>query len=248
MLAGDIPAQIEWAQVQSGRAAGEWIKLYNAGSFFDAGAVPMTDHPGIARLCSGFGRVVIENHPALTDRRILGFRDLLAPATRLEIAMGLETVHAGALERLNKRVRLEDFERAAAFTRAGGCGLRVFVLSRPPFVPADEVEDWLHRSVEHALRCGADPVVIVPTRNGNGAMERLEAAGEFGPTPVELLDRAQRRGIGLGLGRVFVDLWDLARFVSEPERLDRVRERLAHRNRWQQAATEETACDSSSRG
>ena len=34
---------------------------------------------------------------------------------RLEIAMGLETVHPEVLRRLNKRMTLDDFERATTF-------------------------------------------------------------------------------------------------------------------------------------
>ena len=55
---------------------------------------------------------------------------------RLEVAIGLETVHPEALARLNKRMTVDAFRRAAAFLRRHDIALRVFVLLNPPFVPA----------------------------------------------------------------------------------------------------------------
>jgi uncharacterized Fe-S cluster-containing MiaB family protein len=83
------------------------LKLYNAGSFFDAGAIPTADHPAIAERCRNFPRVVVECHPSLVGERMLPFRDRLG-ATRLEVAMGLETAHPGVLAKLDKRMTTED--------------------------------------------------------------------------------------------------------------------------------------------
>ncbi len=83
------------------------LKLYNAGSFFDSRAIPPDEYPAIARLAGPFRRTIIESHPALVGRRCLEFRDRLG--SRLEVAMGLETVHPEVLDRLNKRMTLEDF-------------------------------------------------------------------------------------------------------------------------------------------
>jgi archaeosine synthase beta-subunit len=212
--AGSIPRQIDVAFQKAGIEGLEWVKLYNAGSFFDNGAIPASDLPAIAGLCRGFSRVIVECHPSLVGASLVRFHDLLGPRTRLEVAMGLETAHPVALEQLNKRFDLAGFRRAARFIRENDCDLRVFLLARPPFVPVAEVESWLERSIDFALDCGADPVVIIPTRLGNGAMERLVALGLHSPPTLSLLEHGMRFGLGRQRGRVFVDLWDVERMVG----------------------------------
>jgi len=44
------------------------IKLYNAGSFFDARAVPEADYDGVAAALAGVPRVIVESHPTLVLR------------------------------------------------------------------------------------------------------------------------------------------------------------------------------------
>lgn len=209
-----IPRQMDVALRESGACELHWVKLYNAGSFFDLGAIPAEDYPAIAERCRGFSRVIVECHPSLVGAPLLRFRDLLGPGTRLEVAMGLETAHPKALEQLNKRFDLEGFRRAARFIRENGCELRVFLLARPPFVPVAEVEAWLERSIEFAFECGADPVVLIPTRLGNGAMERLASMGLHSAPSLELLEHGMYFGLGLKRGRVFVDLWDVEQLMG----------------------------------
>jgi len=211
---GAIARQMDVAFREAGIDGLEWVKLYNAGSFFDLGAIPAEDHPGIAERCRGFSRVIVECHPSLVGHSLVGFRSLLGPGTRLEVAMGLETVHPLALEQLNKRFDSEGFRRAARFIRENDCDLRVFLLARPPFVPEEEVETWLERSINFAMECGADPVVIIPTRLGNGAMERLAGMGLHSAPTLGLLEHGMHFGLGLKRGRVFVDLWDVEQLVG----------------------------------
>ena len=63
----------------------------------------------------GFERVIVECHPAFVSERCVAFRHLLGG--RLEVAMGLETAHPEVLEKLNKRMTLEQFAAAASFLR-----------------------------------------------------------------------------------------------------------------------------------
>ena len=148
--------------------------------------------------------------------------------------MGLETVHPGALDQLNKRITPGSFREAAEFLRAHDCDLRTFLLIRPPFIPEAEGRDWLMRSIDFALECGSDPVVLIPTRTGNGAMERLMELGQFRLPGLELLEEGVRYGLSQGRGRVFADLWDLERFVAPGGDLALRRSRLEAINRSQQ--------------
>jgi radical SAM enzyme (TIGR01210 family) len=221
---GAIPAQIDFAlgQLPAARA----LKLYNRGSFFDPRAIPVEDHQVIAERANNFDRLIVENHPALTDEKILRFRDRLR--CRVEIAMGLETVHPDILPRLNKRMTLEQFSNAAGFLRAHDIDLRVFILVQPPFMQPADALHWAERSLDFALDCGATAATLIPTRGGNGAMETLAASGEFSPPSIATLEAAVAYGLSLKRGRVFADLWDAEKIPSCQDclapRISRLRE------------------------
>lgn len=204
---GAIPSQIAYALERL--PAARQIKLYNAGSFFDPQAIPPEDYPEIAHLVASFERVIVECHPALIGPRLLSFRDLLS--ARLEIAIGLETVHTETLARLNKRITVASFQRAAAFLQQNQMDLRVFLLLHPPFLSEEEGVTWAQRSLEVAFDAGATVCSLIPTRDGNGAMEVLRVAGLWEPPQLASLETAQEHGLRLEKGRVFSDLWDLGK-------------------------------------
>jgi archaeosine synthase beta-subunit len=208
-----------------------YLKLYNAGSFFDARAIPIEEYSSVARLAAPFRRTIVECHPALVGARCLPFRDLVSG--RLEVAMGLETVHPEVLERLNKRMTLEQFRRAADFLRAQGIDLRAFILVRPPWLSEQEGVDWGKRSLEFAFDCAATICSLIPTRPGNGAMEALIAAGEFTPPSLASLEAVLEYGLACRAGRVIADLWDVETFIGCPECSDRRIRRMGEMNATQ---------------
>jgi hypothetical protein len=208
--AGAIPEQIAYALARL--PAAREVKLYNSGSFFDRRAIPAEDHAAIAAGVAGFERVIVECHPSLVTDECFRFHDRLRG--RLEVAMGLETAHPGVLERLNKRMTLEDFAAAADRLRSNDLDLRVFLLVKPPFMQESETLEWTARSLEFAFDCGATAVSLIATRAGNGAMEELSGEGFFSPPSLAMLEEAAAYGIGLGRGRVFADLWDVERFAT----------------------------------
>lgn len=219
---GAIPAQIDFALTHLPEA--RQIKLYNAGSFFDPQAIPPEDYSAIADRVARFERVIVECHPALVGKRTLTFASL-RPASKLEVAIGLETVHPTVLERLNKRFTVDDFRRAAAFLSEHAMALRVFLLLRPPFLNEAEGLEWACRSLDEAFACGATACTLIPTRGGNGAMEQLQAEGGYAPPSLKSLETAQEYGLKLGRGRVFADTWDIEKFYTcacSPERAERL--------------------------
>jgi radical SAM enzyme (TIGR01210 family) len=191
------------------------LKLYNAGSFFDPRAIPRAEYPEIARLATPFRRVIVECHPALIGPRCLEFRDMI-PGD-LEIALGLETAHPEVLERLNKRMTLDMFRRAADFLREARIAMRVFILVRPPWLTEVEGITWAKRSLEFSFECGATACSLIPTRAGNDAMETLEATGEFSPPSLRSLESVLEYGLTLRSGLVFADLWDIQALARCPE-------------------------------
>lgn len=224
---GAIPTQIDYAlrniaEREDGRPPRQ-IKLYNSGSFFDPRAIPVEDYSAIAQRVRIFERVIVECHPALVGDSCTRFRDLLdrrahgsIAASRLEVAMGLETAHPGVLEKLNKRLTIDQFSQAAEWLRRSGMALRVFVLVKPPYLDEPEALHWAQRSIDLAFDCGATVVSLIPTRTGNGALEALAERGEFSPPKLATLEAALGYGIGLKRGRVFADLWDLQKFSDCP--------------------------------
>lgn len=221
---GVIPAQIDLALRQLPEA--RQIKLYNSGSFFDPQAIPPADHDAIAERLKGFDRVIVESHPALVGEESVQFAERLGG--KLELAMGLETAHPEVLERLNKRMTLDQFRRAADFLHRHRIALRVFVLVKPPFLDEEEALLWAKRSINFAFECHAGVVSLIPTRLGNGALEALAVQGQFSPPRLATLESATAYGVGLRRGRVFADLWDLERLADCAAcfgaRADRLRE------------------------
>jgi archaeosine synthase beta-subunit len=268
-----IPAQIGAAR-RAVRAQGDVItqmKLYNAGSFFDPRAVPERDYDEVAAQLTGLGRVIVESHPALVGDRVDRLIEALersggptrhspeglldrsarhaARPPQLEVAMGLETAHPVALEQLHKRITVDDFARAAERLRQRRVALRAFLLISPPFVPPEDQELWLLRSVDVAFSCGASVVSLVPTRPGNGAIDALTADGLFRAPRLDDIERSFMAALAHGRtrGRVFVDIWDLRRFAECLDCFDARRARLLHMNleqRTEQPGRECPGCGS----
>lgn len=204
------------------------IKLYNAGSFFDPRAVPEADYAAIAALVRPFGRVVVESHPRLVGQRLQRFIDARADAAAggasaaVEVAMGIETAHPDALERLNKRVDVATFAAAARDVLAAGATLRAFVLVGVPFVPTEAQHEWVQRSIDAARASGARLISLIPTRPGNGALEALARTGEFVRPRFADLDAAlttalvRRAASAEPWPLVLADPWDLDALAECP--------------------------------
>ena len=227
------------------------LKLYNAGSFFDHGAIPPADHAAIARLASGFDRTIVECHPRLVGESAVRFRDALHRAAEpgrtpdLELALGLETIHPVVLDRLNKRFTLDDFVASAAFLRRHGIALRVFLLVQPPWLDAAEAVHWAVRSARFAFDHGAEVVSLIPVRPGNGALDELAARREFVPPRLATLERALDEVLVLPrdapVQRAFADTWDLGQFSDCAACLPRRTARLQRIN-LSQAAEPPISC------
>lgn len=212
------------------------IKLYNASNFFDNRAVPASEDCRILELLEPFREVTVECHPRLVGDRALRFADGLRG--RLEVAMGLETVHPDAFPRLEKGMTLGDFEEATETLRRRGLGVRAFVLVGAPFVPPVDAVEWAVRSARWAVERGAERVSLIPVRGETAQMKRLEQAGDWTPPALEQVEAALEETLrSLPETRddetpriVTVDPWDLEIFSRCPACLPRRRERLERMN------------------
>jgi radical SAM enzyme (TIGR01210 family) len=201
------------------------LKVYNASNFFDQRAVPPEDVVGIATLAAAFGAVTVESHANTIGRGTLSFARRIPG--KLEVAVGLETIHPLAATRLNKRLDLERFDSAAQLLVDNGIDLRVFVLLGAPYVPADESIAWTVRTVEYAVQRSASVVSIIPVRGGNGELERLQALGHFTPPTLSQLEAAVDACSRYTSAVVTADLWDVLRLPAcehcRPDRIERLR-------------------------
>ena len=211
---GALPAQLSEALRSLGAQSRslDRLKFYNASNFFDRRAVPAEDVPAIAALAAPFRGVTVESHantvgPLTLDlaRRIPG---------RLEVAIGLETIHPIAAAHLNKRLDLSRFDRAAGFLSDNDIDLRVFVLLGAPYTPFEESVEWAVRTVEYAVERGASIVSIIPVRDGNGEMERLRSLGHFARPTLEQLEEALDRCRTFSGTAITADLWDIERLAN----------------------------------
>ncbi len=234
---GAIPRQIDYALARLPHA--RHIKLYNSGNFFDHQAIPPDDYRSIAQRVRDFDTVIVENHPRMCGDDVLRFRDLITG--QLEVAVGLETVHEELLAALNKHMTLHDYEKAVRFLQAHGIRVRTFILLRPPFLSEAEGVEWAERAVRFAFDLGVECCAVIPTRSGNGMLERLATEGDFYTPTMHSMERVLETGLQMQRGRVFMDLWDCERFYPCPNCGPQRRERLNQMNLLQ-TVTQTVSC------
>ena len=223
--AGALPAQLDTVLHALEEPLPQRIKLYNASNFFDPRAVPPDDIPAIGQMVSAFAAVTVESHANTVGALTREFARHLRG--RLEVAMGLETIHPVAMRHLNKRLNLSRFDRAAHFLAAHDMDLRVFVLLGAPYVQRDDSVEWAVRTVEYAAQRGARVVSIIPVRSGNGEIDRLEALGDFSAPTLAQLEAALEGSMAFAPSIVTADLWDVERLSA----CSACREKRVHRLR-----------------
>ena len=185
------------------------VKIYNAGNFFDRQSIPVQDTFEIADILQDRETVVVESHPRLTGTPCFEFAEYLRP--QLEVAMGLETIDPEVLPRLNKKMTLDDFERATANMLEHSIFVRAFILLRTPWQTEEAGVHWAKESIDFAQSIGVECCTIIPTRSGNGLLEQLD----FSPPMLDSLVEVVNYGILRNQGRVFADLWDSSNEVLQ---------------------------------
>ena len=144
--------------------------------------------------------MTVESHASTIGEATLDFARCASLAV-LEVAVGLETIHPGAMAQLNKRLDLARFDAAARFLADTAIDLRVFVLLGAPHVPAEESSSGRCARWSMRQQRGAAVVSIIPVRGGNGEMERLRALGDFTPPTLSQLEAALDSLLSLGRHR-----------------------------------------------
>ncbi|HVW13124.1 MAG TPA: hypothetical protein VHB54_04850 [Mucilaginibacter sp.] len=228
---GAILKQLDYALSHLPEA--DVIKLYNSSNFFDPKAVPPEDYAGIVERVKPYQRVIVENHPKLCNETCVDFAGQLDG--KLEIAMGLETIHPDVLPLLNKQMTARDFARAASFLVNHDIDVRAFILLDPPYLTGiDENIKWTIAAIDFAFESGATCCSIIPTRPGNGVMDLLQKEGKYVSPSLDMLEEVAEQAIRLKKGRVFVDTWDIGFLSKCPMCFEIRKNRLDAMNRDQQ--------------
>jgi radical SAM enzyme (TIGR01210 family) len=223
---GALTTQVRAVLESLGGPPPDRLKLYNASNFFDQRAVPPSDLASIAELSAGFTGVTVESHANTIGSKALEFARQIPG--RLEVAVGLETIHPVAAEQLNKRLDLDRFNSAARFLSENGIDLRVFVLLGAPHIPVEESVEWTVRSARYVADRGASVVSIIPVRGGNGEMERLATIGQFTPPTLTQFEESIDGCLDINDCVVTADLWDAGQLPGcaqcKPQRIERLRQ------------------------
>lgn len=142
-------------------------------------------------------------------------------------------MHPEVLPKLNKQITADSYRKAVGFLTNNRIPVRTFLLLNPPFL-TDRREniEWTMRSIEFSLCSGSDCCTIIPTRPGNGIMERLQKKGRYRPPSLDALEEVFERALkSYGTSaRIFADLWDLERFADCSDCFDARRKRLERMN------------------
>ncbi len=237
---GAIPNQIKWALTKMPKV--KHLKLYNSGSFFDKKAIPEEDYEKIATLLSNFETVIVESHPKFINKKCLHFNNLLK--AKLEVAIGLETVHPEVIKKLNKQMTLDDFKNSVVFLSKNNIKSRAFILLRPPFLSENEGVYWAKKSIDFAFETGIESCTIIPVRAGNGAMDFLQEKGDFSVPTIQSLENVLEYGVNQNKGNVFADVWDLQLFSNCDTCLNERIERITNIN-INQRVIEKVTCSCS---
>lgn len=225
------------------------LKLYNSGNFFDRQAIHADALERIlgrvhdARKTHAINNLIVENHPKLVGNRLIEFANRLE--SKFEVAMGLETIHPDILPRLNKQMDLDDFKRATHLLVDNDIHVRAFILLKTPFMNDEQGIEWALKSAEWAFAQGVNCCAVIPTRTGNGAMEKLLEMNLFSEPRFEAMESFMDQGLNLiGSGqRLFIDLWDASRFADCQDCIVERVERLNQINLLQIPQPNHFSCD-----
>jgi len=234
---GAVPNQIKWALKQMPKI--KHLKLYNNGSFFDKKAIPEEDYKSIAVLLNQFETIIVESHPKFINYKCLKFDDLVK--AKLEVAIGLETIHPELIKKLNKKMTLNEFKSSVEFLSKNNIKTRAFILLKPPFLSETEAVYWAKQSINFAFQTGVDCCTVIPVRSGNGAMDSLLENGEFSLPAIKSLETVLEYGIKQNKGNVFADVWDLQLFSNCDKCLKERIKRITKMNLYQKI-TKQVVC------
>jgi len=148
-------SQLDWVDHHYPLSGIAMVKIYTSGSFFDPEEVPPAVVREAARRFAG-KLVVVETRPEFVDSdRIGAFTSAIDTGvheTPLTVAMGLETTSDAIREKsIDKGFTFDDFSSAVERARAGGAGIKAYLLHKPLFLTEAEAMADMQDSIRNIM-------------------------------------------------------------------------------------------------
>jgi radical SAM enzyme (TIGR01210 family) len=200
VLAGQYVDQVRFALGKSRFC--ELLCIYNDGSFFSNHELPEDARCQIYQLAadSGCKYLMVESLPIFISHRAISEAKHHLGDVGLVVAIGLQSVNEVVRELcIASPVSTKEFLDACALLRDFNCGIKVYLLLKPPFLNEDEAICDCVFSANRLHRLGVDEITICPLRVGRGTVvENLYRRGMYVPPAlssiVEVLRALPRTG------------------------------------------------------
>jgi radical SAM enzyme (TIGR01210 family) len=184
-LADRIIRQVNWVKANFRDDEYQMLKIFTSGSFFDPEEVPPPVRDAVAAAFRG-KLVIAETRPEyVTTDAISEFIAGIDDGTwekPLYVAMGLETTDDGIREKsIDKGFTFADFTGAADRARAGGAGVKTYLMMKPPFLTEQEAIDDMHRSIREAAPWSDMISMNLCTVQSRTEVERYWKQGAYRP-------------------------------------------------------------------
>ncbi|OPY36737.1 MAG: hypothetical protein A4E35_01845 [Methanoregula sp. PtaU1.Bin051] len=171
-----ILSQLRWVQETYNPDLYRMVKIFTSGSFFDPTEVPL---PVLQQIAKAFrGKVVIaETRPEYVQvdplQSFIHDIDTGTEKIPLYCAIGLETTNDLIREKcIRKGFTLNDFIAACSRAKAGGAGVKAYLLHKPLFLTEREALEDMKSSIRTAAM-HADVISMNPcTVQGRTELER----------------------------------------------------------------------------
>jgi archaeosine synthase beta-subunit len=186
----------------------EMLCVYNDGSFFSTQELPTVARQQIYQLACEYNcRVLmVESLPVFINSAVLAEARASLKNIKLVVGMGLQSFDDTVRDLcIASPVQLESFLKACNTLRAFDCGIKVYLLLKPPFLTEDEAILDCITSVHKLRHFYIDDVTICPLRVGRGTVaERLQTLGMYRPPALSSLAEVLRRIPGDSRARVSI--------------------------------------------
>ena len=164
------------------------LKFFNSGSFLDKNQVPTEAQDYLFKKCnvSGVKELIVECRPEFLSEETLWELKKRTGLLRLTFALGLEVADDRVLEKIQKGMTLDKYERAAKLLKKFGFGVRTYLMANLPFVK--DVRGSLDRSVKYALKFSDSVAIINAFAYGYSGLFKMWLDGDWRPLDKKQFD------------------------------------------------------------
>ena len=150
------------------------IKIFNSGSFFDDGEIPVSTREYIYReidKINNIKEVVVESRVEYISKGKLEKMKNSLKEKYIEVAIGLETINDHIRNHyINKGLLLEDFLKVVNICKELGIGIRVYLIFKPPFLNEQSAIEDCFLSLQKLVGLKVNTISINPVNIQRGTL------------------------------------------------------------------------------